>query len=288
MNLEGWLPDVCRLAEQAGERILTIYDAAQPAKVEQKTDGTPVTLADKEADELISQGLRLLTPEIPLVTEESVEEVPFETRKDWSDFWLVDPLDGTKEFIGRTGEFSVNIALIHQGRPVLGVVYVPVTRVLYFAAEGMGAYKSEVPKYVSCHYWKNLAAKSDVIRTEPLSGQDAIRVAVSRRHGSKIQGFVDQLQAKGFRTETVRMGSAIKSCLVAEGKADVYPRFGPTSLWDTAAAQCVVEEAGGQVLDREGQTLRYLQSKSLLNPYFMVIGDKDFTWPPFESSATAS
>lgn len=276
-NEQAWLVEACRIAVLAGEQILSVYFASEPAEVEQKSDGTPVTLADKEADELISKALRTLTPDIPLVTEESIETIPFENRQAWSRFWLVDPLDGTKEFIERTGEFSVNIALVNDGKPVLGVVYVPVTRMLYCAQTGLGAYKNRVPENPDSQFWQACMRPQSRIVAQKLKPQQPIRVAVSRRHGGSVKQF---MQALGS-VETVKMGSAIKTCLVAEGAADVYPRFGPTSLWDTAAAQCVVEEAGGQLLDKQGAPLTYRQTESLLNPHFMVIGDANYPWPDF-------
>ncbi|WP_246261683.1 3'(2'),5'-bisphosphate nucleotidase CysQ [Thiomicrorhabdus cannonii] len=280
MNLVELLPEVCRIAVAAGDVIVEVYDHYDDAQIEHKGDGTPVTLADKRADALICEALSRLTPAIPLVTEESVAEVPFATRKDWQTFWLVDPLDGTKEFIERTGEFSVNIALVEQGKTVLGVVYVPVTRMLYCAVSGEGAYKQVIPHNVSGREWQACLDEKQRIQVHPLQPGVPVRVAVSRRHGSSTKAFMAALGA----TQTVKMGSAIKSCLVAEGAADVYPRFGPTSLWDTAAAQCVVEEAGGKLVDRHGKALRYEQSESLLNPHFMVAGDREFDWPAFPSA----
>lgn len=277
MDLVKLLPQVCRIAVEAGDVIVEVYDDYDDAQIEHKGDGTPVTLADKRADALICHALSRLTPAIPLVTEESVAEVPFAVRKDWQTFWLVDPLDGTKEFIERTGEFSVNIALVDQGRSILGVVYVPVTRVLYCALSGEGAYKQVIPQSLSSQEWQACLDEKQRIHVRSLKPGVPVRVAVSRRHGSSTKAFMTALG----ETETVRMGSAIKSCLVAEGAADVYPRFGPTSLWDTAAAQCVVEEAGGKLVDRYGKALRYEQSESLLNPHFMVAGDCDFAWPAF-------
>ncbi|MDG6777264.1 3'(2'),5'-bisphosphate nucleotidase CysQ [Thiomicrorhabdus sp. zzn3] len=271
------LPEVCRIAVEAGEQILQIYHHPDETPVDLKSDGTPVTIADQKADLLISAALNRLTPDIPLVSEESVSEIPFETRQAWSTFWLVDPLDGTKEFIEGTGEFSVNIALIHNQQPVLGVVYVPVTRVLYYAFKDQGAYKQTNPQLVPSMSWAQCFNPEYQISVDTVEVGRPVRVAVSRRHGSKINAFLDALGPN----KLVRMGSAIKSCLVAEGAADVYPRFGPTSLWDTAAAQCVVEEAGGQLVDRQGNALRYAQSETLLNPYFMVVGDCRYSWPEF-------
>jgi len=277
MDLNSWLPEVCKIAVEAGNLIEKIYLDSEATAVEKKSDGTPVTVADKQADALIGKALALLTPQVPLVTEESVGSVPFESRQAWSDFWLVDPLDGTKEFIERTGEFSVNIGLVQNGKPVLGVVYVPLTRVLYCAVSGQGAYRFVVPQRTIESDWQACLNPYNRIHTLPMGRRAVTKVAISRRHGSKVTGFIEQLG----NVKPVYMGSAIKSCLVAEGAADVYPRFGPTSLWDTAAAQCVVEEAGGAIVDQDGNALTYIQSESLLNPYFMVIGDPRHTWPAF-------
>lgn len=269
------LAEASRIAVLAGESILQVYHADTPAAVTLKQDGTPVTRADRQADALIKNCLRGLTPDLPVVSEESVEAIPFSERQAWPEFWLVDPLDGTKEFIERTGEFSVNIALIQQAHPLLGVVYAPLTRQLYCALRGLGAYKITVPVAPSESFWQQCLQAAQHIQVQPLTQQAPIRVAVSRRHGGSVKAF---MRALG-KTETVRMGSAIKICLIAEGAADVYPRFGPTSLWDTAAAHCVLEQAGGQLVDRQGRTLSYHQSESLLNPHFMAVGDATYTWP---------
>lgn len=277
MNLVGLLPHICRTAVEAGELIEKIYYAQQQVEVESKSDGTPVTIADKLADNLICDALRAQTPQIPLVTEESIESVPFEIRQAWSTYWCVDPLDGTKEFIERTGEFSVNIGLIEEGRVLLGVVYVPLTRVIYCAIKGHGAYRLEIPNAPNEQTWKACLDSGNRITSLSMQEKLPTKVAVSRRHGSRVDRFMSALG----ECELVYMGSAIKSCLVAEGEADVYPRFGPTSFWDTAAAQCVVEEAGGRLVDANNQPLNYIQTESLLNPHFMVVGDPDYNWPDF-------
>ncbi len=277
MDLKSLLPQVCKIAVEAGDLIEKIYHATEATEVEKKSDGTPVTIADKQADALICQALTQLTPDIPLVTEESVSKVPFETRQPWSTFWLVDPLDGTKEFIERTGEFSVNIALVENGKVLLGIVYVPLTRVLYCALAGQGAYRFEVPRRTIESDWQACLNPYHRIQTVAMHRRPVTKVAVSRRHGKKVGRFIEALG----HVELVHMGSAIKSCLVAEGSADVYPRFGPTSLWDTAAAQCVVEEAGGLLVNKNRQPLSYEQTESLLNPFFMVVGDPNYDWPAF-------
>ena len=282
MNLEHLLPEVCRVAVEAGELIENLYHASERVAVENKSDGTPVTIADKQADQLICKHLQTLTPHIPLTTEESVAKVPFATRQAWSTFWCVDPLDGTKEFIERTGEFSVNIALVDNGDVLLGVVYVPLTRVLYCAIKGGGAYRLVIPAEPDAKTWQACLNPKHAIRTLTMRNRLVTRVAVSRRHGKMAKRFMSDLG----QVEMVYMGSAIKSCLVAEGSVDVYPRFGPTSLWDTAAAQCLVEEAGGLLVDANHQPLKYVQSESLLNPHFLVIGDANHDWPDFPESVS--
>lgn len=261
-DYQAWLPAVCQAAHQAGEQILEIYRCAD-CEIEQKADGSPVTLADKQADRLIRLALAKLTPHIPVVSEENVESTPFSERQAWQVYWLVDPLDGTKEFIERTDEFCVNIALIVNQQPVLGVVYGPVLDVTYCAIVGQPATKTYQNQTHTIHVRQPI--------TQP------VKIAVSRRHGSKVKAF----QAALAHSQTVHMGSALKSCLVAEGLADVYPRFGPTSHWDTAASQVIVESAGGRIVDAQGQDLRYQPTASLLNPYFMVVGDAQFNWPVF-------
>lgn len=277
-QLSKWLPDVCQIAFQAGRLISELYHQPTRLDVEQKSDGTPVTLADQQADALICRALQRLSPELPLITEESVAQVPFETRQAWSNYWLVDPLDGTKEFIGGTGEYSVNIALVVNHQPVLGVVYGPELGDLYFSIKGQAAFKLDgltaLPESTS---WPELLHQAKPIKVHLLRPGEKIQVAVSRRHGGVLQTFLSQLGDVNL----IRMGSALKTCLVAEGKADVYPRFGATSLWDTAASQCILESAGGAVLNAAGHPLHYVQTPSLLNPFFMAVSDQDYPWPHF-------
>ncbi len=254
-----WLEPAIEVAKQAGRRILEIYEAG--FSVTQKGDQTPVTEADMAAHEIIETGLRALTPDLPILTEES-EALPFETRREWSRYWLVDPLDGTREFIKRNGEFTVNIALVDGHEPVLGIVYAPVLGVYYYACRGHGAFKRdccEPPHPISVRSWAG----------------GRVMVAGSRSHGSKA--FEDFLARLG-EYELIPMGSALKSCLVAEGTADLYARLGPTSEWDTAAAQCIVEEAGGHITDIRMQPLRYNTKESLRNPHFFVFGDTNEDW----------
>lgn len=254
------LRDVRAIAEEAGAVIMDIYQ--RKYRVEQKPDQTLVTEADYAADELISQRLAELTPGWPVLSEEG-ELVDYDQRRHWPRYWLVDPLDGTRQFVDRTDEFTVNIALIEHHRAVLGVVLAPVTRHCYFAAMGCGAFK-QVPgqavQAIKCRDW---------------AVSDELVIAGSRgHHGPRFQEFVAQFAA----LRMICMGSSLKSCLVAEGQADVYLRMGPTSEWDTAAAQCIVEEAGGAITDTELRPLRYNTKDELLNPHFIAFGDRAHDW----------
>jgi 3'(2'), 5'-bisphosphate nucleotidase len=254
------LEETVRLAQRAGEAILEIYGHAD-FSVQEKADDSPLTAADLASHHLIVDGLAALTPGIPVLSEESAS-LPFAERSGWTRYWLVDPLDGTREFIKRNGEFTVNIALIEQGVPVLGVVHVPVSGVTYSAARGQGSFRQD---------------RDGVRRQIRVSNpaQEPVRVVGSRSHsGSSLDGFLARLGAH----ELVSMGSSLKLCLVAEGRADIYPRLGLTSEWDTAAAQCVVEQAGGSVTTTDMQPLRYNTRDSLLNPFFLVFGDADRNW----------
>ena len=257
----NWLDPVRALAEEASARILEIYATA--FEVTAKDDRSPLTAADLAAHRVIVAGLERLTPEIPILSEES-SVVPFIERSSWRRYWLVDPLDGTKEFVQRNGQFTVNIALIEDHESVFGVVRVPVTGVCYSAARGCGAFKQGPDQ------------PPQPIAVKPLSAGDPVRVVGSKSHGGpKLQKFADQLGGH----ELVTIGSSLKFCQVAEGEADVYPRFGPTSEWDTAAAQAIVEVAGGQVVSMEsGRPLRYNTKESLLNPHFIVYGDAGRDW----------
>jgi 3'(2'), 5'-bisphosphate nucleotidase len=259
------LEAVVTIAEDAGRRILDVYDGHE-LDVTAKGDGSPLTAADRAAHELIVERLAAVSPSLPVLSEESVG-VDHAVRAAWSRFWLVDPLDGTKEFIKRNGEFTVNIALIDEGRPVLGVVYVPVSGVAYLAASGHGA-------------WKQRGGRREPIQARRYSGGRATVVASRSHSGPEVDRFLARLKAREGDYETASMGSSLKLCLVAEGAADVYPRLGPTSEWDTAAAQCVVEAAGGTVIDLHGVSLRY-NKVDILNPWFMTTGDASYDWRAF-------
>lgn len=254
------LPDIIRIAEQASVAIRQVYDS--DFAVSRKDDDSPLTAADLAAHETICRGLTALTPGVPILSEES-SDLPWQERSSWQTYWLVDPLDGTREFIKRNGEFTVNIALIHHHEAVLGVVHVPVTQVCYYAAAGHGAWRSEAG---------SAPRRIHTRRTD----RGRIVTAGSRSHGSELQKrFFESL---GPDTGTIVIGSSLKFCLVAEGQIDIYPRFGPTSEWDSAAAQCVVEQAGGRVTDLQWRPIRYNTKDSLLNPDFLVIADPQFDW----------
>ena len=258
---------VRRLSVRAGEAIMQVY--AGEFAVTAKDDLTPLTEADLAAHRLIEQGLHTLCPPIPVLSEEGAD-VPFALRQAWRHYWLVDPLDGTREFVKRNGEFSVNIALVEGNEIVLGVVHAPALGVTYGAWRGGGAWK-----------WSADDASPVRIQARP-AVQSPLHVALSRSHGSpRMQAYLEALRAAHGEVECVRMGSALKSCLVAEGAVDVYPRLGLTSEWDTAAAQCVVEEAGAQMTDTLGQRMRYNAKASLLNPEFLVFADEGVDWAGF-------
>ena len=247
-----------RTAREAGEAILEIY--RQDFAVYEKQDASPLTEADLASHRIIVEALRQLTPDIPVLSEEDAD-IPFGERSQWSSYWLIDPLDGTKEFIKKNDEFTVNIALIREHRPYLGVVHVPATGVTFYGEAGKGAFRMEHGETLQIHATTHAGTP--------------LRVAGSRSHaGSSLQTFLEKIGAH----EIVSMGSSLKLCLVAEGKADIYPRLGPTSEWDTAAAQAVVEAAGGMVTDTSGSPLLYNTKESLLNPHFLVFGDSSRDW----------
>ncbi len=247
------------IATAAGQAILAVYH--QDFSVEHKDDDSPLTAADLASHKVISSGLAELDPRTPVLSEEGAA-IPFDTRRAWRRYWLIDPLDGTREFVKRNGEFTVNIALVEDGRAVAGVVHVPVSGVSYLGRVGEGAWKIDA------------AGNASAIRVSPQRGP-TLRVAGSRSHaGDSLRRFLERIGEH----EIVSMGSSLKLCLVAEGAADLYPRLGPTSEWDTAAAQAVVEAAGGQVTDTELEPLRYNSKESLLNPHFLVFGDTNEDW----------
>ena len=261
MTLATPLESVLQIAVQAGEKILEVYNSSDFA-IETKDDNSPLTRADLAAHRHIVAALEQLPERYPVLSEEAAD-IDYATRSSWTRYWLVDPLDGTKEFIKRNGEFTVNIALIDSGSPILGVVHAPALATSYLAAQGIGAFKIQDGKRAE-------------IKTRKCAATPAL--VVSRSHkDEKLAEFLGQVP----QHEAISRGSSLKFCLVAEGSADLYPRTGPTSEWDTGAGQCVAEIAGGQVLRIPGlDPLRYNQKESLLNPMFAVIGDPSHGWDP--------
>ena len=259
MNYEELMEPLVALAIEAGDRILEVY--ATDFDVQSKADASPLTQADLASQKAIAAGLKTLTPDIPVISEEEGLP-PFSERSQWTRYWLIDPLDGTKEFVNRNGEFTVNIALIEDHRPVIGVVHVPVLHKTYSGCEGRGA---EV---------RDSDGNASEIHVCAETRKPA-RVVGSRSHrGASLDAYLDKLGDY----DLVPMGSSLKFCVVAEGAADVYPRLGPTSEWDTAAAQAVVEQAGGSVVELDGKPLSYNAKEDILNPWFLVIGAADVDW----------
>lgn len=248
------------IAREAGAAIMAIY--GREFSIAEKADSSPLTEADAAAHNLIAERLSALPLSLPILSEEDTRN--FSGADAEGRYWLVDPLDGTKEFIKRNGEFTVNIALIEQGRPVLGVVYAPALDVAYVAASGLGAFKTDSE------------GQRQAIRVAGHAPGNVWRIVGSRSHaGDSLRQLLDRLGPH----ELVAMGSSLKLCLVAEGAADAYPRLGPTSLWDTAAAHCVVEQAGGSVVQLDGQPLDYANTRQVLNPFFLVLGKNELNWP---------
>jgi len=253
LDRNALLDPVLAIADEACRAILAVYNS--DFAVELKDDRSPLTQADRAAHAVIVAGLAALEPALPILSEESAGSEIGE-RRSWQRYWLVDPLDGTKEFIKRNGEFTVNIALIDGHEPVLGVVAAPVPGTAWLGSVGSGA-------------WKRTAAGRDAIAVRRPAAEP-LRVVGSRSHASPaLAAFLDTLGPHELKP----MGSSLKICLVAEGEADLYPRLGPTSEWDTAAAQAVLIAAGGSMIDLTGQPLTYNARESLLNPHFLALGD---------------
>lgn len=255
--LKQLLNEVVKIAVNAGQAIMVVY-ADQSIVVTSKTDESPLTQADLASDRVISEGLTALNLHWPLLSEESAQ-ISYDVRKNWDRFWLIDPLDGTKEFIKRNGEFTVNIALIENGEPVLGVVYAPVLDVCYFAARGVGAFV------------KRSSQDAQAISVISHLPGETLKIVASRSHADERTTAL--LQKLG-EYECISMGSSLKLCLVAEGAAHLYPRLGPTMEWDTAAAHAVVKYAGGRVCDWSGSELVY-NKPDLHNSEFLVIDKQD-------------
>ena len=259
MNLEELIDPVAALCTAAGADIMAIYDT--DFDVQHKDDDSPLTRADIASHRRLVAGLEALAPEVPIISEEAGLP-PFSERSAWNTYWLIDPLDGTKEFVNRNGEFTVNVALIHETKPVLGVVHVPVAQTTYLGCTGHGAERRD-------------ADGSGERITVAVESANPVRVVGSRSHrGDSLNRFLELVG----NVELHAVGSSLKFCYVAEGSADIYPRLGPTSEWDTAAAQAVVEQAGGQVLKLDGTPVGYNTKEEILNPHFLVIGPQDHDW----------
>ncbi|MFN7064590.1 MAG: 3'(2'),5'-bisphosphate nucleotidase CysQ [Aquificaceae bacterium] len=265
--MENFLELAIKVSLEAGEEILKIYTG--DFSIDWKLDQSPLTLADKKSHQIILEGLSIT--EIPLLSEEG-KDIPYENRSKWDYFWLVDPLDGTKEFINRNGEFTINISLIHKSRPMLGVIYVPVKGLLYYALKNKGAYRVFVEEDDSI---EGLFSRADKLPLNEADGLTAVRVVASKSHLSpETQAYVDRLRGTYKDISFRSAGSSLKFCLVAEGEADIYPRYSPTMEWDTAAGDVIVEEAEGKVIDVEsGKSLIY-NKRVLKNPYFVAVGGK--------------
>jgi len=254
------LDAACEIAREAGRAILEVYGRTEFA-VSRKSDDSPLTEADQVAHGIISRALVKVDARLPVLSEESLPADHAERRK-WRRYWLVDPLDGTKEFLKRNGEFTVNIALVDEHRAVLGAVHAPVLDRMYSGCVTLGAWRSDSGE----------PARPIAVRE---SAPSPLRVVGSRSHPTpELAAYLAGLP----RYDITDMGSSLKICLVAEGAADIYPRLGPTSEWDTAAAQAILESAGGRMIDLAGRPLRYNSKDDLLNPHFLAFGDQRRNW----------
>jgi 3'(2'), 5'-bisphosphate nucleotidase len=244
--------EITAIAKRAGDAIMKIY--RKDFSIEYKDDNSPVTEADKKAHEIIYDGLSNLNISFPVLSEEGIE-IPYEERRGWEYFWMIDPLDGTKEFIKKNGDFTVNIALIHKNTPILGVVYAPALNEMYWAKKGCGAFKNghKLPLYTNNHPEK------------------VLHVVASKSHLSReTEAFIDELAKTTETIECISKGSSLKLCMVAEGSADIYPRLAPTMEWDTAAADVIVRETGGLTIDRDTENILEYNKVNLLNSWFVV------------------
>lgn len=262
------LNEITLIARAAGEAIMEVYHGH--IEVQRKDDNSPLTIADLAAHHVIQSNLTRLTPDLPIISEESAS-LDFSVRSQWRRYWLIDPLDGTREFIKRNDEFTVNIALIEEGKPTMGVVYAPALGLMYSGGAGLGAIKQKS------------TGTPVPIRARSLSKENVV-VAGSRSHSNeRMESFLQNVAENLAPPTLVSLGSSLKICLVAEGGADVYPRLGPTSEWDTAAAQAVLEHAGGSLVDVSGEPLRYNTKESLLNPEFFARGLSPHAWHQYLS-----
>jgi 3'(2'), 5'-bisphosphate nucleotidase len=255
-----WLGPVIDIARRAGAEILEFYETGD-IRLADKSDSSPLTQADVRAHQTIVDALHALTPDWPVLSEESAK-IDYAERVQWSRYWLVDPLDGTKEFLSHNGEFTVNIALVDSHEPVLGVVYAPARGLLYYGIPGAGAFRAH----------GNEPASPIVVQRH---AAEPIRIVGSRSHrGDSLDSLLSHLGSH----QLIAIGSSLKLCMVAEGSADLYPRLGATCEWDTAAAHAVVLAAGGLVTTTQGSPLTYNRGPELLNPHFLVYADRERQW----------
>lgn len=262
-SLQELLDIAKKTAVEAGVAVMKIYDSGE-YKAYQKDDESPVTSADYHANDIINKQLELLTPDIPVLSEENQHQ-SLEVRKTWRRYWLIDPIDGTQEFIARSGDFAVNIALIEDNQPVIGVIFWPPGQTLYYASKDQGAFKDSPGE----HHKIKVRELED-----PKAG--VVMIAISRRQ--KREKIMSRMCSKRIY-QTLPLGScSLKACFIAEGKADVFMRIGITGEWDTGASQCIVSEAGGSILAATFEPLTYNQRNSLENPDFVVLGDQRVPW----------
>ncbi len=262
MELDTLTHSVVRIAQEAGEKIMAVYNSTD-FSIEHKDDNSPLTAADLASHHHIVAALGKLSPQFPVLSEENASELPFAERSQWQTYWLVDPLDGTREFIKRNGEFSVLIALVHDNVPILGVVHAPALNETWFASQGNGAFKQ---------------ANGETFGISTRPPASPLKVVGSKSHRDPVMPqFLERIGEHDY----IVMGSILKACLVAEGSADIYPRLGLTSEWDTAAAQIIVEEAGGHFTRTDMQPMRYNTKESLLNPHFFVFGSDYRDWSQY-------
>ena len=248
--------DICNISIRAGNKILEYYK--DNIEVTHKSDSSPLTKADLASNKIIKTALHNLDTTIPILSEESL--VDWSTRKSWNKYWLVDPLDGTKEFIKNNGEFTVNIALIEKNSPILGVIFAPVKSLIYLAQKGYGS--------ITLHTSLELNSLDEATQISVFKQSDPVRIIGSRSHSNN--SFTTWVNEKFPKAQIIQAGSSLKFCLIADGNADIYPRFGPTSEWDIAAGHIILNEAGGKILTLSNKEIKYNKKESLLNSEFIA------------------
>lgn len=261
------------ISVQAGKAIMDVY--IEEIAVEVKEDASPLTLADQRSHHVIVEGLQQLDELLPILSEEG-SSIPYSERKQWDAFWLVDPLDGTKEFIKKNDEFTVNIALIKNGFPTLGIIYAPALDTFYFGQQGVGSFKLEQASTVQFADDNELIEKSLPLQIVKPNKNETVRVVASRSHMSKeTEAFIEEQKLQYAQVDVISAGSSLKFCLVAEGKAHYYPRYAPTMEWDTAAGQAIVEAAGGIVINYTHKGRIQYNKENLLNEWFLVTNEEE-------------